>query len=492
MKFRINSPIGATLGLIAAVAYACSSDGDSQGNGPGAGGTAGSGGSSAENGGSVSDAGENVGGAAGEPAMPKAGEACLSCLATGTNGATDSGCAALSDCEDSTLCAPWLACVRACNTDACVETCDGDHEQVAPYRYAVYDCLCNSCESACSPIAVCDRGCVEDVDLPPLMAPPATLAETGLYVGLAGNDDPTNAGPWQLAPYAREFAPEYALWSDGASKRRWAYIPSCGRIDTSDMDHWEFPVGTRFWKQFTIGDDNTSGTFGGTRVETRLIHRFGPGPDYWIFAAYQWPASIGMSTTEDPTLALHVPDGVPDANGTMHDIPAETACLNCHTKLTERILSFSAIQLSHSNPGVTIKQLSDEGWLTVPAPAGFDPPGNAVAQAALGYLHANCGNCHNDSFAPVEPSPLMRLLVTDETVAMTGTVTSLVNIPTVNMDFAQYDRIEPGFPDDSEIIIRMGIRLPETGQMPPVATELEHTEGIQIVSDWITAIRDGV
>jgi hypothetical protein len=298
-------------------------------------------------------------------------------------------------------------------------------------------------------------------------------------------------GAWELAPYARAYAPEYELWSDGASKQRWAYIPKCGRVDTSDMDHWEFPVGTRFWKTFTV--PSSLGQVA-TRVETRLIHRFGPGPDDWIFAAYQWPATDTSepNAPENPTLALHVPDGVVDANGTMHNIPPQAQCVNCHTKLSERILSFSAIQLSHENPGVTIEQLSHEGWLTEPAPAGFDPPGNELAQAALGYLHANCGNCHNDSFAPVEPAPLMRLLVADSMVADADAVTSLVNIPTVNMDFMQYDRIEPGFPESSEIIIRMGLRLPETGQMPPIATEVEHTEGIQIVSEWIESIADGV
>ena len=161
------------------------------------------------------------------------------------------------------------------------------------------------------------------------------------------------------------------------------YVPSCRKIDTSDMDHWSFPIGTRVWKQFTVG---------GKIIETRLIHRYGPGPDDWIFAAYQW--------NDAGTDADYVADGVVNAKGTQHDIPSNVDCSKCHSKLPEHLLGLSAIQLSHTGAGVTIRSLSDAGMLTVPAPNGFTVPGSDPAtQAALGYLHANCGNCHNSSFA---------------------------------------------------------------------------------------------
>ncbi len=45
------------------------------------------------------------------------------------------------------------------------------------------------------------------------------------------------------------------------------------------MDHWSLPVGARLWKEFRAE---------GVAVETRFIHRFGPGIDDWLFAAYAW------------------------------------------------------------------------------------------------------------------------------------------------------------------------------------------------------------
>src|SRR5262245_53059119 len=40
------------------------------------------------------------------------------------------------------------------------------------------------------------------------------------------------------APSTLEYAPQYPLWSDGASKRRFVSIPEGEAIDASDPDAW--------------------------------------------------------------------------------------------------------------------------------------------------------------------------------------------------------------------------------------------------------------
>jgi hypothetical protein len=377
--------------------------------------------------------------------------------------------------------------VRGCEDAACSKRCDGAHADVAPHRRRVYACVCRSCGAECTAIGACRDECVDTVKLPLLTTPPNTLADTGLYVASTNSSNGTRT--WTLAPYVREFHPAYELWSDGALKKRYMYIPDCSAIDTSDMDHWNFPVGTRLWKEFDVPgkDPNVAAP----RVETRLIHRFGPGPDDWIFAAYQWQPVLGSATPDSPENTTFSANEVLDANGTSHDIPSVTQCKNCHTKLAERVLGFSAFQLSHTGPGETMTGLSDAGWLTIGARDGFHPPGDAVASAALGYLHANCGNCHNDAFRPVEPPPLMRLLVKFRAVEATDTFTSLVGVQTINMDFSAYERIEAGNPDRSEIIMRMRLRPPLKGAMPPLGTETMHAEGVNAVSAWIKSLPSG-
>lgn len=301
-------------------------------------------------------------------------------------------------------------------------------------------------------------GCPGDPNLPLMDTPPAKLSETGLYDASG-----------QIAPWVQTFEPQYKLWSDGAEKLRYIYVPKCAQIDTSDMDHWNFPVGTRAWKQFTVN---------GTRVETRLIHKNGTGPADWIFVAYQWD--------DTDTDADAVPNGVIDAKGTTHDIPSTNDCVQCHGKLSERLLGFSAIQLTHTDgtiTGASIQSLSDAGTLTVPAPNGFTIPG--VAQStrdAIGYLHANCGNCHNSSFATLDLR--MRVLTGQTTVADTDVYTTAVNVPTAQFN-CSCNRITPGDPSQSAIFQRMSSRVATT-QMPPLGTEVADTNGIDIVSAWIT------
>jgi hypothetical protein len=449
---------------------ACSGDGEFNGSAgssgasgaaardaEGEGGLAGTGGTPADSSGT---GGAGTGGAAGVDAGPTG---CLACLEQST--ACD---APTTLCESDDRCRQWLTCIQSCNnasTNACSADCDAQFEDVALLYGDVYACICSSCndDPSCSGLNACDSHCTDSAALAPTATPPPTLSQTGLYVGSS------------IAPYAKPYQPAFVLWSDGAVKARYAYIPKCSKIDTSDPDHWDIPVGSRFWKEFTRD---------GVRIETRMIHRFGPGEADWIFAAYHWDNTTG---NEDAVL---VPEGVQNANGTPHDIPNEAQCKNCHTRLTERILSFSAIQLSHSLGGETMATLSAEGRLTVPKPEGFTIPGNDTARKALGYLHANCGNCHNSAETTV--GMRLRVLTNQTTVETTDTYLTAVRVPTtvfncLGLGIGVCQRIAPGLPAESAIIMRMSSRTSGV-QMPPLATELTDQAGIDAVTAWIGTV----
>ncbi|WP_437283597.1 PQQ-dependent sugar dehydrogenase [Sorangium sp. So ce375] len=300
--------------------------------------------------------------------------------------------------------------------------------------------------------------CADAAALPPDPLPPVRLSETGLYADISTRS---------RAAGTREFRPAYELWSDGAAKRRFVYLPRCSTIDTSDMDHWSLPVGARLWKEFRAE---------GVAVETRFIHRFGPGVDDWLFAAYAW----------DPARndAFLVEEGVEDARGTGHDIPRTAECWECHGKLPERVLGFSALQLSHGGPGETIASLSDAGRLTVPMRAGLRPPGDAQAAAALGYLHANCGNCHNSTGVATLRT---RLLAANTTVESTDTYMTGVGVTPSFWEPGVLHRITPGDPESSAVVRRMAHRGSRT-QMPPIASETVDAAGLAAVRAWIEGL----
>lgn len=291
---------------------------------------------------------------------------------------------------------------------------------------------------------------------------PSTLCESGLY---------SDCESEVLAAGVREFSTAYTLWSDSATKRRWVLLPEGAQIDTSDMDFWHYPEGTKLWKEFTRD---------GTRVETRFLHKKEEGGE-WYAIAYAW----NEAQTETNAAAL----GAENVLGTEHDIPGFNTCKTCHEKQPDYVLGFSAIQLSHDDGGVTLQTLIDEDSLSDPPEAPFVLPGEGTpAQDALGYLHANCGGCHHEQSMVFETTPMVLRLAVDSlaSVEETPTFVSTIGItPLVPVDGASA-LIEAGMPEASDVHTRMATLTPP--RMPPVASELVDEEGLALVDAWITSL----
>lgn len=291
------------------------------------------------------------------------------------------------------------------------------------------------------------------------------LSETGIFDDVAAK---------HVSPDLLAFEPTHKLWSDAATKRRWVRLPPGTQIDTSDMDHWVFPVGTKLFKEFSLG---------GVLLETRLIERYGTGAeDYW-FGAFVWNA--------DGTDAVFAPDGQNDINGTMHDAPKQKDCGLCHRGDAGRVLGLSAIQMSRTTAPPAMPELVAMGLLSHPPadPAGYPAPGDAVTSAALGYLHANCGHCHNENGASwPDTQMVLRLVVADREAATSGVWQSIVgkNI-TYWRGGAITLRVDPGAPEGSGILVRMSARG-NMDQMPPLATELVDPTGVDLVRQWIAGL----
>lgn len=291
--------------------------------------------------------------------------------------------------------------------------------------------------------------------------PPQHLSETGLYEDI---------GVKLVAAPVESFTPQFPLWSDGAEKNRWVYLPECGTIDTSDQDHWGMPVGTKLWKEFVVQ---------GKRVETRIISRFGGGPNDFYFATYLW--------NDDESDAEWVPLGMRNARGTTHDVPPVASCHSCHDHLEEHVLGFSAVQLNHQGGGVTINSLMQNARLSHPDPIGSAVPGNIDTQAALGYLHANCGNCHHEDLGAIEfNTPFgLRLSWYDTSIEETGAIRTSVGVRVEK--FSRPDiayRIVPGDPESSAVVARMEDRG-SLDQMPPIATKVVDHDGLDTIRPWI-------
>jgi hypothetical protein len=296
-------------------------------------------------------------------------------------------------------------------------------------------------------------------------APPTLLSEMGLYRDLT--EDET------LADGLVEYQPRFELWSDGALKRRFLRIPAGERIDTSDLDHWMFPAGTQAFKEFWRD---------GVRLETRVLQKLQDGS--WFAMAYAWNAA--------QTDAEAVPSGVPNALGTEHDIPNQVMCGECHDEMPDRLLGVGALQLSHDLGGFALGDLIAEERLSHPPAQPLELPGDEAAHAALGYLHANCGNCHNPRARVYSTVQLDLWLLAESltTVETTTTYQSTVGVafqgvpPTPDTPAL---RISPGYPEDSALYFRMSQREPLV-QMPPLGTEAVDEDGQAQLAAWIATL----
>lgn len=310
---------------------------------------------------------------------------------------------------------------------------------------------------------------------------PSRLSQTSLYSDFASRTiDPRNL------PYS----PQYPLWSDGAAKRRWIELPAGQAIDASDPDVWTFPAGTRVWKEFS---------FDGRPVETRLIEELPDGG--WRFASYAWSADQSDAVLAP---ARGLPDVAEIRPGVRHDIPGVRDCQACHVNRRTEVLGFSALQLSpdrdpnapHAEPAVAgmidLKALIERKLLKG-YPAGWleDPPrirsSSPTERAALGYFHANCGNCHNPAGSLDVLNLLFRHTLAPgppgEPVLMTA-VDRKGRFRIPDTGGGETYLVRPGDPVHSSVLFRMASRNPFY-QMPPLATKIEDAAAVDLVRRWI-------
>jgi len=313
---------------------------------------------------------------------------------------------------------------------------------------------------------------------------PQRLSETGLY-------EPGSATRVRADVIA--FTPQYGLWSDGADKRRWIWLPPGTAIDASRPDAWQFPVGTRLWKEFALG----------ARVETRYIERLPDGN--WRYATYRWNA--------DGSDAALVPAGgaavaVAAAPGGRYAIPSRGDCTVCHEGTAVPVLGFSALQLSPDRDPLALhagaaraahadlRALAAQGLIVnLPPPMLATPPRiaarSAVERAALGYLHANCGHCHNAAGAldGLELTLAQRAVGSDDSAA--ATLRSLLGHSSrfVPNGGSTAQRVASGG-DAAHGTLLLRLKATDAAtRMPPLGVQQVDAAGVALIELWLAQAR---
>ena len=309
-----------------------------------------------------------------------------------------------------------------------------------------------------------------------LLKVPQKLSQSCLY---------KNIDQQKIANQLIKFTPNYQLWSDGANKTRWIYLPEKTKIDTSNADRWIFPVGTQIFKEFRQISTITNIEM---KVETRHLQKIksGSGIDSWLLSTYLW----NKQQTE-----AYLSAGANNVLNSEHDIPSQQNCIDCHKGNTDIVLGFEALQLSDKQGEHafghgpqremnewTLKSLLSENRLTHPMDMPI-LPGVEIEQKVLGYLHANCGNCHNEQghAAEQEAEHLnFRHELSFDSLDKTNVYTTAVNQKTKNFTAVPY--IVLGASQDELALYQSALylRMNSTDEDYDVLVDLNHDGKINV------------
>lgn len=336
-------------------------------------------------------------------------------------------------------------------------------------------------------------GTGEGVRIDALMSdrPPQTLADTGLFTDAAARQPAAGVLPYDL---------NTPLYSDGAIKHRYVWMPEGRAASWQAVGVLDLPVGTVLVKTFAmpVGTDGGGGV-GERYLETRLLVH---GPDGWTALPYIWNAD-GTEATLTPqgaTLAGVIPAAITGGAPADWSVPNRNQCKSCHQQNGELEPigpSAAALNRDHPYPGGPANQLTHwqaVGYLTgAPAdplapgvprmPVWDDPDGGPLADRARAYLAINCAHCHRPGGSASNSGLDLGYEVTDR--VKLGVFKRPVAAGRGSGQLL-FD-VVPGNPDQSILTYRMAATDPGE-RMPELGRSLVHREGLALVRAWIAAM----
>ena len=293
---------------------------------------------------------------------------------------------------------------------------------------------------------------------------PATLAEYGFFVDRGAQKPAAGVTPYRL---------NTPLWSDGAEKLRFLYLPPGAKAKAGGEGLLDLPVGAALIKTFT---------FGIRKIETRvLLHR----AEGWVALPYQWNAA-----QTGAKLALggaRVAATTPQGQAISYAIPNKNQCKECHglsgvvTPIGPKARNLAPAWLDGQ---VKAGRLDRSPAVAMRLPMWEDRAKAPAAPVARGYLDANCGHCHNPAGSASNSGLDLRWEQHDP--ALLG----IRKRPVAAGRGAGQNEFDivPGDPDHSILTYRMaslegGVAMPELGK----ATV--DVEGVKAVRKWIAGMK---
>ena len=293
---------------------------------------------------------------------------------------------------------------------------------------------------------------------------PATLSAYGFFADIAAQKPGSGVTPYRL---------NTPLWSDGAEKLRFVYVPAAAKAVADGPGLLQLPVGSALIKTFKLS---------GKLIETRvLLHR----AEGWVALPYVWDADQQEArlTLGGKRIALTGADGQPLS----YAVPNKNQCKECHgvagvvTPIGPKAYNLSPEWLAAFQQAGKLDRVPVVAQ-RIPLWEGRDQA--PAADAARGYLDVNCAHCHNPQGAASNSGLYLGWLERDPIKLGLGKRPVAAGRGSGNLDFD----IVPGDAAHSILYYRMsslegGIAMPELGRAKV------DPAGLAAVQRWIGGMK---
>ncbi|MDX2276312.1 MAG: SO2930 family diheme c-type cytochrome [Hyphomonadaceae bacterium] len=345
--------------------------------------------------------------------------------------------------------------------------------------------------SALAALALCVSATAQPaptpVDQRAVMAqrPPETLAAYRFFTDAGARTANAGVTPYDLAT---------PLWSDGALKFRYLYLPPGTRATYRADGVFELPVGAVLIKTFAFAPDMRRPTENVRFLETRLlIHR----ADGWVALPYVWneEQTEARLSVIGATIPIEFTNAEGAAMALEWSVPNRNQCKGCHDLAGEITpIGPTAANLNRSFDYGDGAEAQLAHWLSaglidqVPADApraanAYDPASGTLEQRARAYLSVNCAHCHNPD-GPAHTSGLDLRASTHEPIAWgVGKRPTAAGRGSAGMQYA----ISPGHPEQSFLLFRMESDDPGT-MMPELGRSITDDRAIALMREWIAGM----
>lgn len=317
--------------------------------------------------------------------------------------------------------------------------------------------------------------------------PPKQLSEFGFFEDLQKQIPASGVVPFRLVT---------PLFSDGAEKFRFVYVPHGQAARYDAVEAFDFPVGSALVKTFAFPADYRKPGEKLRLVETRVLLRQAGG---WLAWAYLWNDQQTDATLKIAGAKVAIStigtDGAPLAFD--YSVPNKNQCKACHafngkiTPLGPKARNLNADyayadgtrnQLAHWAAAGLLSGMPDAA--DVPVAADWRDASASLEKRARTWLDVNCAHCHRAE-GPASNTGLF--LTFGETVPVRYGVLKRPAAAGRGSGDREFD-IVPGAPDRSIMTYRVESTVPGV-MMPELGRHIADPDAVKLLADWIASLQ---